>query len=51
VEPPLTEQEAAELRDSTIRRFLAAPGQASAGLPEPPATPRITVNPSGQTAR
>ena len=51
VEPPLTEQEAAELRDRTIRRFLAAPGQASAGLPEPPPTPRITVNPSGQTAR
>lgn len=50
-EAPLTEQEAAELRDRTMRRFLAAPGQASAGLPEPNPTPRITVNPSGQTAR
>ena len=50
-EAPLTEQEAAELRDTTARRFMAAPGQAAATAPAAPATPRITVNPSGQTAR
>jgi hypothetical protein len=30
---------------------LSAIGEAGVNLPEPPATPRITVNPSGQTAR
>jgi hypothetical protein len=50
-EEPLTAAEAALLRDNTARRFLAAVGQAGANLPEPPPTPRITVNPSGQTAR
>ncbi len=50
-EEPLTAAEAALLRDNTARRFLAAIGEAGAGLPEPPPTPRITVNPSGQTAR
>ncbi len=50
-EEPLTAAEAALLRDNAARRFLSAIGEAGVNLPEPPATPRITVNPSGQTAR
>jgi hypothetical protein len=51
-EPVLTEEEAAQLRDTTALRYLTQPGQAApAAAPPGPATPRITVNPSGQTAR
>jgi hypothetical protein len=51
-EDPLTEAEAARIRDIAARRYLAAPGQAAPETPQPaPGVPRITVNPSGQTTR
>jgi hypothetical protein len=42
--PALTEQEAATFRDQAARRFLAAPGEAGAGVPAPPPAPAAVID-------
>ena len=42
--PALTEQEAATFRDQAARRYLAAPGEAGAGVPAPPPAPAAVID-------